>query len=93
MFGFEECARKKVVIDRTQNEETAKNYGVNLIAGDTVWMMAVGYAVHTKDAYYLIDTNGNRLSGGFPVGYAHDDDTKYLIYLMAPGFIGVFKEG
>ena len=93
MFGFEEYARKKVVIDKTQNEETAKNYGVNLIAGDTVWMMVVGDTVHTKDAYYLIDTNGDRLSGGFPVGYAHDDDTKYLIYLMAPGFIGVFKEG
>lgn len=92
MFGFEKYGRKKVVIDRTQNEETAKNYGVNLIAGDTVWMMVVGDAVHTKDAYYLIDTNGNRLSGGFPVGYAHDDDTKYLIYLIAPGFIGVFKE-
>ena len=56
-------------------------------------MMVVGDAVRTKDAYYLIDANGNRLSGGFPVGYAHDDDTKYLIYLMAPGFIGVFKEG
>ena len=55
--------------------------------------MVVGDAVHTKDAYYLIDTNGNRLSGGFSVGYAHDDDTEYLIYLMAPGFIGVFKEG
>ena len=93
MFGFEEYARKKVVIDKTQNEETAKNYGVNMIAGDTVWMMVLGSVVHTKDAYYLIDTNGNRLSGGFPVGYAHDDGAKYLIYLMAPGFIGAFKEG
>ena len=36
MFGFEKYGRKKVVIDRTQNEETAKNYGVNLITGDTV---------------------------------------------------------
>ena len=63
MFGFEEYGRKKVVIDKTQNEETAKNYGVNMIAGDTVWMMVLGSVVHTKDAYYLIDTNGNRLSG------------------------------
>ena len=92
MFGFEGYERKKVSVDKTQNEETAKNYGVNLITGDTVWMMVLGNVAHTKDAYYLIDTNGNRLSGGFPVGYAHDDDTKYLIYLMAPGFIGVFKE-
>ena len=93
MFGFERCTRKKVVVDRTQNEESAKNYGCNLITGNTVWMMVLGKVVHTKDAYYLIDTNGNRMSGGFPVGYAHDDDTKYLIYLIAPGFIGVFKEG
>lgn len=91
MFGFEGYERKKVSVDKTQNEETAKNYGVNLIAGDIVWMMVIGNVVHVKDAYYLIDTNGNRLSGGFPVGYAHDD-TKYLIYLMAPGFIGAFKE-
>lgn len=92
MFGFEGYERKKVSVDKTQNEETAKNYGVNLITGDTVWMMVLGNVVHTKDAYYLIDTNGNRLSGGFPVGYAHDDGAKYLIYLMAPGFIGAFKE-
>ena len=92
MFGFEKYGRKKVVINRTQNEETAKNYGVNLIPGDTIWMMVIGKVVHTKDAYYLIDNADNRLSGGFPVGYAYDDDAKYLIYLMAPGFIGAFKE-
>ena len=48
--------------------------------------------MHTNSAHYLVDTNGNRLSGGFPVGYAHDDDGKYLLYLIAPGFIGAFKE-
>lgn len=56
MFGFEKYGRKKVVIDRTQNEETAKNYGYNLIPGNTVCVMVVGKVMHTKDAYYLIDT-------------------------------------
>lgn len=92
MFGFEECARKKVVVDGTQNEGTAKNYGYNLIPGNTVCVMVVGKVMHTKDAYYLIDTEKKRISGGFPVGYAHDTSSKYLIWLIAPGFIGAFEE-
>lgn len=92
MFGFERYERKKVSVDKTQNEETAKKYGCNLIPGNTVWIMILGEVMHTNNAYYLIDTEGNRLSGGFPVGYAHDADAKYLIYLIAPGFFGAFKE-
>ena len=92
MFGFEGFERKNVIVDRTQNEESAKNYGYNLIAGNTVCMMILGKVMHTNDAYYLIDTDGKRLSGGFPVGYAHDADAKYLIYLIAPGFIGALRE-
>lgn len=92
MFGFEGYERKQVYVDKTQNEGTCKKYGCSLNLGDKVWMMILGEVMHTNSAYYLVDTNGNRLSGGFPVGYAHDDDGKYLLYLIAPGFIGAFKE-
>ena len=92
MFGFEDYERKKIYVDKTQNKETAENYGCNLIPDSTIWMMILGKVIHTNDAYYLVDTNGNRLSGVFPVGDAHDSDSKYLIHLIAPGFFGAFKE-
>ena len=93
MYNFKNHERKQVTIDSIQNESTAKKYGCTLEEGATIWMMVLGNVVNLQDAYYLEDTEGNKINGGFPVGYAKDEQgTQYMIELLAPGFFGAFKE-
>ena len=93
MYDFKNFERKNVAVYKLQNERSAKEYGFNLCVGSKAWMMVLGEIRHTKDAYYIECNDGTRHQGGFPIGYAHDDEgKKYMIYLIAPGFFGIFKE-
>lgn len=97
MYDFKRTKRVKITVDILQNERTAKNYGCNIEKGQEMWIMVLGNVVNVKDpekpeeAYYLEDVEGKKITGGFPVGYAHTESQKYMLYLLAPGFYGAFK--
>lgn len=94
MYDFKNLKRVKVTVDRLQNDASAKNYGCNIEKGSQIWIMVLGNVVNVKDpeeAYYLENIEGCRITGGFPVGYAHCENQKYMLHLLAPGFYGAFE--
>lgn len=94
MYDFKNLKRVKVTVDRLQNDAAAKNYGCNIEKGQQMWAMVLGNVVDvraSKEAYYLEDPKGERITGGFPVAYAHNESQKYMLQLLAPGFYGAFK--
>lgn len=81
--------KKKVIIDKLQNEKAAKEYNGIVEIGKEYDLPLKGKCVLHSD-YYQLTSNDDKIldKTGFPIGHAHDkDDNKYGVWLDRTGVV------
>lgn len=85
---------KKVIIDKLQNENAAKECGGKIEIGKEYELPLKGKCVFHSNYYQLEDNEGKVINsgGGFPIGEAHDfGNNEYSVQLEKSGVVIYLK--